>query len=42
MNFYRSNYASTGNEILNEGFIPKDKPAINFSQLNKHFTGHEK
>ena len=40
--FYRPNYASNGNEFLTDGFIPKGKPAINFSQLNKHFTGHEK
>ena len=40
--FYRSNYASTGNEILTEVCLPKDEPAINFSQLNQHCTGHEK
>ena len=40
--FYRSNYASTGNEILTECCIPKVELAINFSQLNKHCTGHEK
>ena len=40
--FYRSNYASTGNEILTEVCLPKDEPAIKFSQLNKHCTGHEK
>ena len=40
--FYRSNYASTGNEILTECFLPKDEPAIKFSQLNKQCTGHEK
>ena len=40
--FYRSNYASTGNEILTECCLPKDEPDINFSQLNNHFTGHDK
>ena len=40
--FYRSNYASTANEILTEVLLPKDEHAINFSQLNKHCTGHEK
>ena len=40
--FFRSNYASTGNEILTECCLSKDEPAINFSQLNKHCTGHEK
>ena len=40
--FYRSNYAGTGNEILTECCLPKYEFSINFSQLNKHFTGHEK
>ena len=40
--FYRSKYAITGIEILTECCLPKDEPAINFSQLNKHCTGHEK
>ena len=40
--FYRSNYASTSSEILAGCCIPKDELAINFSQLNKHCTGHEK
>ena len=40
--FYRPKSASNGHEVLTEGCIPKDKPAINFSQLNKHCTGHEK
>ena len=40
--FCRSNYASTGNEILTECCLPKDETSINFSQLNKHCTGHEK
>ena len=39
--YYRSKYASTGNEILTECCLPKDEPVINFSQLNKHCTGHE-
>ena len=29
--FYRSNYASTSNEILTECCIPNDEHAINFS-----------
>ena len=32
----------TGNEILTERFLPKYELAINFSQLQKHCTGHEK
>ena len=40
--FYRSNYASTGNEILTEGCLPKYEPDINFSQLKQHCTGDGK
>ena len=40
--FYRSNYVSTGNEILTECCLPKDEHATNVSQLNKHCTGNEK
>ena len=42
MNFTGQKYASTGNEIFTEVFLPKDEPAINFSQLNQYCTGHEK
>ena len=41
MNFTGQN-ASTGNEILTEVCLPTYEPAINFSQLNQHCTGHEK
>ena len=40
--FYRSNYASNGNEILTECYLTKYELVINVSQLNKHRTGHEK
>ena len=40
--FYRPKSASNGNEILTECFLPIGELAINFSQLNKHCTGHEK
>ena len=40
--YYRSNYASNGNEILTECCLPKDEFFINFSQINKYCTGHEK
>ena len=40
--FYKSNYASNGNAILTECCLPKDEPAINFSQLNNHCTGYKK
>ena len=42
MNFTGQKYASTGTEILTEGFLSKYEPVINFSQLNKHWTMHEK
>ena len=42
MNFTGQKYASTSNEIFTEVCLPKYEPAINFSQLNQHCTGHEK
>ena len=40
--YYMSHYASNGNEILTECFLPKGELAINFSQLNKQCTGYVK
>ena len=42
MNLYKTNNASAGSETITEGCLPKDELVINFSQLNKHCTGHEK
>ena len=39
---YRSNHASTGNEILTECWWPDDEPIVHFSNLKEHYTGHEK